>query len=56
MKAVRCGGRHGYFRRSAIAAIETERGEDQLGLQLEPEKTPIDGLAIDHAEKVPIAN
>jgi uncharacterized protein (TIGR03435 family) len=30
--------------------------EEQLGLQLEPKKTPIDVLAIDRADKVPIAN
>jgi len=30
--------------------------EAQLGLQLEPKKTAIDVLAIDRAEKVPIAN
>ena len=30
--------------------------QQQLGLQLEPRKTPIDVLVIDHADKVPIAN
>jgi uncharacterized protein (TIGR03435 family) len=30
--------------------------EQQLGLQLEPKKTPIDVLVIDHADKAPVAN
>jgi uncharacterized protein (TIGR03435 family) len=30
--------------------------QEQLGLLLEPKKTPIDILVIDHADKVPIAN
>jgi uncharacterized protein (TIGR03435 family) len=30
--------------------------EQQLGLRLEPSKTPIDILIVDHADKVPIAN
>lgn len=30
--------------------------EQQLGLRLEPKRTPIDVLVIDHADKVPVAN
>jgi uncharacterized protein (TIGR03435 family) len=30
--------------------------QDQLGLKLEPHKSPVEILAIDHAEKVPLAN
>jgi len=30
--------------------------QDQLGLKLEPHKSPVDILVIDKAEKVPVAN
>ena len=30
--------------------------QDQLGLKLEPHKSPVEILVIDHAEKVPVAN
>ena len=40
----------------APALPDIYKAVQQLGLLLEPKKTPIDVLVIDHAEKVPIAN
>lgn len=39
------------FRRDLFGAVQA-----QLGLKLEPKKTPMDVLVIDHAEQVPVGN